>query len=228
MKKQTALATLMLLLASSLAFAKQSPKIIDREEEGILRNSSEHMRQEKEFLVDGILFGVGPNLVSTQGVEIGKYIDADSVFLFQYTKGTNGWGDGDFGSRYEIKASSFGVHYKKFSGNSFYWRGGVDYRLSEVSYKYTSTFSPTSNVTREFKGNSFALNFQIGNQWQWENFTLGCDWIGYTLPVASNITSETLNSNDLNYDQRRLKEDEDVMVKNGHINLLRFYLGFSF
>lgn len=189
---------------------------------GQQQGSSEQSRLDKSYQVNAQVFGVGPSLASVSGVQFGIFIDPNSLVLFEVTSGSSS--ASNFASTYKIKASSIGIHYKHFVSNSFYWRGGMDYRTATVDYE--DTWFTAGNL-RSFDGTSFALNFQIGNQWQWENFTMGVDWVGYSLPVTSSVGSEKFDRTS-NYERTTIKNDEDSFLKNSHLNLLRLYLGMSF
>ncbi len=195
----------------------------------IEENSSRHHRIDKDYQATALVFGIGPSVSKTYGVHFGKYLDIDSVLLLEITGGTNDWSSSNYsgtsGTKQEISSSSIGLHYKHFTGNSFYLRIGADYRI--LKYKNTSLNSDLTRDTRSFEGDSIAANFQIGNQWQWESFTLGCDWIGYSAPLTSNIRNFEVVSS-LDYEHRWAKEDADMYIKKGHFNLLRFYMGTSF
>lgn len=112
--------------------------------------------------------------------------------------------------QFEGNAVSFGA--KKFVGNSFY----VDSSLFYYSAKYTdknaydSNFSPIGTQITEFKRAGAMI--KIGNQWQWENFTLGTDWIGYGSQIA-----------DLGSKGNRLDREDK-----SYFTLLNFYIGMSY
>ncbi|MBX2995101.1 MAG: hypothetical protein KF681_09770 [Bdellovibrionaceae bacterium] len=221
----------LLTLISSVSFAQQ-PLRPDSATPGAASarhvGRSEQNRADKKFQVTAQIVGLGPSIISSSGLQGSMFLDPNSQIMIEATSGSGRpLLNGLFGSDYEYRASSFGVHYKRFVANSFYWRGGVDYRTSSVDYKYTSWVG-NPDSTYKFSGNSVALNFQIGNQWQFDGFTLGCDWVGYSMPIASNVTSEEVNSTDEAYYRRRMKDDQDDFLKNGHFNLVRFYLGASF
>lgn len=157
-----------------------APVIIDPPQENqILRDTSKFHRLNKSMLITIQVVGIGPSPGYAQsGATIGKYLTADSLMTIEFTKGRGSslnW----FYSDYDISTFSAGLGYSKFVANSFYYRLGADYRT--VDYRYTSRDLFTSAIVREdkFKGESVVATLAIGNQWQWENFTLGCDWIGY-------------------------------------------------
>lgn len=200
------------------------PKVLMIEED-----SSQFHRVDKNYQATVLLVGVGPSIATTYGVQLGKYLDLNNVLIFEATTGTNNWNStsstGTYGRVRDLSATSLGLHYKHFSGNSFYFRVGADYRT--LKYKSTFTNLDQSRDITSFDGDSVAMNLQIGNQWQWESFTLGCDWVGYSLPVTSTIKNmQVVSSSD--YEKKWAKEDADMYITKGNLNLLRFYMGASF
>ena len=218
---------LFLQIVSRTAFAAEKLQVIERPE-GVYRDSSEFHRIDKKFSLNYIAFGVGPSYMGVIGATADIFIDHNSLIELEYANGRPAsWNLFSSYSEYDIKAYSAGVHYKHFIANSFYFRVGGDYR--QVNYRYTlRNFSNPAIIESQntFTGNSVTASVLIGNQWQWDNFTLGCDWIGYALPVTSSIDSESTTG--ANPDSRYLKDDEDSFVKKGTTMGLRFYLGFSF
>lgn len=220
-------------LVSSLslnALAKDRPTVVPKPESTVVEDSSAHHRLDKKYMATAILVGIGPSVSSTAGLQGAYYLDHDSQILVEVTGGSlrssSDLASSTSGSKYDVSTKSLGVHYKAFTGNSFYYRAGGDFRTTD--YKYTFTYSGGSVDSAEFKGRSLVANFQIGNQWQWENFTLGCDWVGYVLPLTSEVSDDKVNSSTPDVERRRLNDDADTLVKNGHLTLLRFYLGASF
>ena len=106
---------------------------------------------------------------------------------------------------------------------------GLDYRKIQYEYTYYPLFNPDETIS--FNTNSAAINFQIGNQWQLQTFTMGCDWVGLSIPVYSNVSDKRLNAaaaaSTTNYndklDERSKRYSSEI---NG--NFVRFYLGMSF
>lgn len=197
-------------------------------------NESADNRQDKTWEISAILLGVGPSISSTSGLIGAYHLSPDEEILVEITGGKLTSDTGDFddklGSSYDIKTSSIGIHYKRFAGNSFYFRTGLDARFVKYDYQYRSIAFPANNSDIEFSGRSLALNFQIGNQWQWENFTMGCDWIGVSVPITSSIKEEKFESSGTfaSLDRKQYDDDSRTLVKAVHANFLRFYLGASF
>jgi hypothetical protein len=217
--------------APAQAPAKQGDYVIaPSKKEVIEQDSSAHHRIDKTFQITAILLGVGPSLSSSLGLQGSYFLNRNSLVTLEVTSGTLtsnaniSVAGSQSGSSMDLKTKSIGAHFKHFTGNSFYYRLGADLRTADYSY----TYNGTNSDFYKFKGSSIALNLQIGNQWQWDNFTLGCDWIGLSVPLTSRISDESLSATAPSYYSSWRTSDEELFVKNTHLNLLRFYLGASF
>jgi len=195
------------------------------EKEVVARDSSAFNRIDKKYQATAILIGIGPSLSGTYGLQGSYFLTRNQLLMLEVTGGKLNYGTSISGSQSgssgDLKTSSIGLHYKHFSGNSFYWRGGFDFRRATETYNYASDYY-------KFTGTSFAANFQIGNQWQWEYFTLGCDWIGVSVPLSHSFSDEQTSATAPSYYAGWLSDDEDLFVKRTNLTLLRFYLGASF
>jgi hypothetical protein len=209
--------------------AQTESVVIYKKTVGVAEDSSEHNRMGKNHQVALQLFGANPNGVPGGGLTYGYFLDRSSMIIAEVTGSdykTNQ--DSSFGGKYDVEGSTIGVHYKKFFGNSFYVKAGVDQRHVDLKYSYTSSLSSNFNTAYGFKSDSTAASLVIGNQWQWKNFTLGCDWIGMTVPFIESTSGEFLSANADSIDVRGLKEDKRRLSENGIGQGLRFYLGASF
>lgn len=193
----------------------------------VYRNSSAHNRIDKKFSATFTIVGAGPSYSTwNTGFNLGVYLSRNSILDFEVAKGRPTYFNW-FGSDYDITTSSAGVHYKHFASNSFYFRIGVDYR--KVDYRYTGRdFFNNSDILidNSFKGESFAGTVLIGNQWQWKNFTLGCDWFGYAFPFTSRTWSEKMAGS--RPEPKYLEDDKEDFTKRNSLIALRFYLGATF
>jgi hypothetical protein len=79
----------------------------------------------------------------------------------------------------------------------------------------------------KFKGTSVAASFGLGNQWQIKNFTLGADWISFSQPISTNITSEQIYDN-TTYAQQSMDDAQNTYLKSSYFQFVRFYVGASF
>jgi hypothetical protein len=164
---------------------------------------------------------IGLTLMPVSGLRAGYFIDPDFVAELGYASG--GASIGDFKadkSIVELKA-------KKFFGNSFYVDAGLGYEMWNVSYPVS--ISDTSFETRKLKGTvqNTGLEFHVGNQWQWDGFTLGCDWAGYFLSLASSTSFKSDTSVSA---QKKEEEEKDVKktFAGSSAHVTRLYLGWAF
>lgn len=186
--------------------------------------TSQSTRADKKFTATYQITGVGPSSTFASGIAVGFFLQPDWVIMIEGTSGREATIFDIFDDT-DVKSTSFGVHAKNFAGNSFYYRFGVDYR--DLEYKYTDNFITTT--TRTFDSKSWAVSLNIGNQWQFKNFTLGCDWVGVTLPLSKKYSNESVaTTGDLAYEQRENEDAKEDLTERTQINLLRFYLGASF
>lgn len=223
------------MVSITLRANDNAPIIVEKRHE-IEKDSSEHNRINKKFETSAILLGSGPNATGgNSGISIGYYFDLNKMIILEGTGNTHNQNGnafysssssgGNISSHAFTKTSSYGIHFKHFTGNSFYYRIGADYRTVEYKYNFQSE-------EMGFNGDSITASFYIGNQWQWDSFTLGCDWVGLSAPISSKIKDSYKNSaaqtHDADYYDRKLNRETDDYIKNININLLRFYLGASF
>ncbi len=194
--------------------------------DSIYRDSSEFNRLNKNFSIETVVVGYGPSRATTVGFNLGIFLDRNSLIEIQALGGRPI--TLSFLNSYDIYTRSFGVHYKHFHGNSFYWAAGLDYRSVDYKSNAYDLFNSSVLETRTFDGSSLGPSLVIGNQWSWENFTLGCDWIGFYLPITSQVNSEKESSGAPNAYSRSLKDEEDYYIKSSSTIGLRFYLGASF
>lgn len=181
-------------------------------------------RANKTFTATYQITGIGPSATFASGITVGFFLNPEWVIMLEGTSGREATIFDIFDDT-DVKSKSFGVHAKNFAGNSFYYRFGVDYR--DLEYQYTDNFITTTY--RTFDSKSWGVTFGIGNQWQWKNFTLGCDWVGVTLPLSKKYSNESVTtSGSLAFEQSENEDAKKDLTEKTQINLLRFYLGASF
>ena len=217
------LAWLVVCLMPLVAFSASSeePEIVKtpKRDSFVYEDSSEFYRMHQKYQITYQAFGLTVSPVSAKGLNAGFFIDRNSLVQFEGSTGKTSW------FFYDIEAATLGLHYKHFLGNSFYINAGADYRKVRISNPHFFDLFASNKDLGEAE--SIAASFAIGNQWQWQNFTLGCDWIGLMVPVVTLSThydSTGLNATDKN----DLDKAWDDVARAGSAMLLRFYFGFSF
>lgn len=190
----------------------------------IYEDSSEYNRIDKKYNFGVEVLGINSLGLLGSGAHVGYFINRNSMIILDASSTSF---NSSLFSEYQYTGYTFGAHYKQFVGNSFYFRAGVDQRNIEMKVK--SKYLLTDDYSyRNFEVESTAASFVIGNQWQWSNFTLGCDWYGLTVPFRSSSKSEYLSANADDYDRKRIKDDENEFTKGTKVQGIRFYLGASF
>ncbi|SMF10612.1 hypothetical protein [Pseudobacteriovorax antillogorgiicola] len=199
-------------------------------------DSSQALRLGKQ---GAILFGVGGR---TEGLTEGTiayqhYLDPNSQILVNYSsmdstiKEEAGEDeDGEtlvyVGVSTEVKGSALSVSLRKFYGNSFYIEGGLDYAMVEGSFIIDETVLSERSETDLGSYSKLSAMFQIGNQWQWEAFTLGTSWVGILVPIAGTqdfTTEAEAVKNSINSIEKFMDNSDNVQL-----SALRFHLGWAF
>jgi hypothetical protein len=225
---------LLALMVSAIyinAFADDMPVVIrpkPTEEISSGSSSSADNRKNKSHLLTAQPVGFGPSRgYDTFAATYGQYIDSDSLITFDFTKGR---ANITWFSDENITTSSIGISYKHFTSNSFYFKAGADYRTVDYLVRdYFTVFSSTTNTEQKFKGESLVASLSIGNQWQFESFTLGCDWVGYSVPLYSKVHDVVVLGTPTTSEISRFNDDQDYYTKDSAFStLVRFYLGASF
>ena len=186
-----------------------------------IKGSSANRRMNKKFSITTELTGFGPipNFSTFNHVSLilGYFLNNRSLVNLEMRNFPIGNLNSaiPFGSITAIASGqSVGLQYKRFVGDSFYFSTGIDFMKYDFSAKGYGSFS----------GESFMANFTIGNQWQWDNFTLGCDWFGLVKPLTTRLYKESQGTVESDY----FEDEKKSFKKYGTINLLRFYLGIAF
>lgn len=130
-----------------------------------------------------------------------------------------------------LSAQLLEVYGKYFPENTFAITGGLGYRVIKSDIDIHSQ-TDAGFVRTTSTGNAVVAKIGIGNYWSWDSgFNLGCEWVGYLLPLQSSYsssTSSTITSTrlaDLRDDAQDLGK---TFAKTGTMQLLNLTLGWSF
>lgn len=207
---RTQIIALLSLLTLSSTMAKQSfeydQAMIEKAvEETIYKRdySSRIARGKKNY---EILSGVG---LDSRGrflhFSFGKYLDEDTLVEISLNTFSDFTGHGYVSNITEKGLLKVELASKKFFGNSFYTRAGVAYNKGTMkgetqhwSYSFKEGYSETYyEYTLDYS--ALSIEADIGNQWQWDNFTLGVSWIGFSSHVLNlGKVESTDGMNDIN------------------------------
>ena len=178
------------------------------------RYSSEEQRESKKFgiygeigLVDILQFGRGVRgaflLDTNEHIELGVFSSEFSLF------------------GYSVATTNAAIRYKRFFGNSFNVYGGGGLRQLTFS-------SPTVSGSDTLTSRSLAVETGIGNHWSFDNLSIGCDWVGLLIPVATLSSSDSFKSDK---SAESIESDRNSFKKNSNstdLMTVRFFLGAQF
>lgn len=181
--------------------------------------TSSRNREGKRVMLTAQPVGFGPSVITTQGLTAGFFLNPDSIIQLDFV-GNN---DIEYNDETDWKVRALSVSLKQFIGNSFYVKPGIEHRWVREDYS-----NPGSNEFWGYKGNMTGVSFSIGNQWQINNFTLGCDWFGFTQSFLHERTESYTRGSNLGSSQAELEEEADDSLKGMTFKLAHFYLGISF
>lgn len=223
MKKALSLAILSLSLSPLVLSSTE--EILQKEVDGKkikaeLVNDSVSNRIDKKFTFNISLTGIEFS-ANSAALELGYFIDSNNIINARYTelKGMTIYDyDDDISEDHwdrDRDGHVISLGLKTFVSNSFYIKPEIYNRVQEdvhyVSSSYSSEFGWTNYYTDRETINDVGLSFKIGNQWQWDKFTMGCDWFGFNRTITK-----------IKKSSRRTRNEDN------HIALLNFYLGASF
>lgn len=201
--------TLFVSVTGSVSYAGESTDL-----------TSQDFRKDKTWMATAQVVGAGPMPGTlTQGLSFGYFVDPDFIISIEAVSGRSPLIFFDLSSYRSVKYNSFGVHFKKFVNRTFYFKSGLDANRFTEDYVYYNDVDKYG-----FDSESLSAGIVIGNQWQIGDFTIGCDWVGVSLPIASNIKSDYASNS---YEKGRLEDEKSRYLKNSGIQLVRFYLGAS-
>lgn len=217
-------AVLFTFISVAQAETDENVIIAKRDERAIiLEDSSEHNRMNKKFSLQGEFgFSVSPAISS--GFGVGVFLNRNNLIQLDATEGS-------FPILFfsALKTKTISGSWKHFYGNSFYTKVGIAYRKIALYDRMDSSSSNTMTFGREYGlSEVLAADLSLGNQWQWANFTLGCDWIGLMVPVGTMRSTYDSTGISSEYDRRDLDNTWNRIAKITSAQLLRFYIGASF
>ena len=236
MLKITSITTLLLVLNSTALFAAttetetKNKEAINKTEKSKTLNKYERVvldesmlnREDKSYSINATLFGSSFG-ASTTSLEIGKHLKTNTILSIQFSSLSNenledlDENDKEYHFNEARERDGYGkyvsVGIKQFTSNSFYYKPEIYARSQELVHDKKVLIGDKYYHDTEEKGTieDVGISFKIGNQWQWENFTLGCDWIGLTRTLAMTKKTGKVYSNNKN-----------------SATAMNFYIGYSF
>jgi hypothetical protein len=90
----------------------------------------------------------------------------------------------------DVTGQDLSIKAQYFLGQSFYLSGGFGHRSLRIAAHARSQLSDVS-AEGEIASSSFVGQMGLGNEWKiTDHFTLGCQWIGFSVPLTSSSASK--------------------------------------
>ena len=195
-------------------------RIRELDDDEIDSRSSEAKREslKGEVLFDLVGFTPSP----TSGIALGYYLKPRHILSVRYGEAS--------GVLSNMDEKIYSVTIKSFWANSFYTNMGLskrDYKYKWDAWNYDASGSISTSTQTKADRTSLGFEFHIGNQWQWDSFTLGTDWIGMFIPTTTS-GSNTAPSNSAASLESIFTASDWNYAKENQVAFLRFYLGWAF
>lgn len=193
-----------ILLCSKLAFSadQQTQPTADNQNQTSLENRKELQYQATVSILGAEYSGYHHSLA----IAVGYFIDDKNLINLRYTfENSPGLASNTSTNDYPETLRAITIGDRHFFGNSFNI-------LGSLYWKDHSKFDRSNGHTYFFK--DYGLGIRVGNEWQWKNFTMGCDWFGLNRTLIK--VYNTFPSTSFGLDQERT------------IAFLNLYLGYSF
>ncbi len=205
---------LLFFLISISSFAQTDESLQSEVMSRFMMENHQSNEKEREGKRYGVSLGafVKYSGYSSQSIQFDYYYDQNNLIGLGYTHVPENI---DF---HYYKADVFDVSWKHFTSDTFYITSSLYYRDAEeetsqtyrFSLFYDEDFGVTTNTARY---QDMGVGLTIGNQWQWENFNISCNWIGVNQSLV------TL-SND--------RDERDTDFRKRTLTLLNLNLGWAF
>jgi hypothetical protein len=192
-------------------------------------DTSADNRQGKTFAVTAQLLGSTVAPTAGYGLSLAYHFTGNDLMQIEATSGIYNYNESSVflePLRFKLSATTIGTNYKRFFGNSFYGKFGADYRkltLSDVSVGKVK-YLPSELGNAE----SIAASVAIGNQWQFDYFTIGCDWFGIMAPISTIGTKSNVTGISNANDRAEIEDSWNKIATVTTYQVLRFYMGATF
>ncbi len=176
-------------------------------------NSDSSSENRKNLKFQGTLDIIGREYIAagTTTVSLGYFLNPDNLLLINYSNF-----NGEYVDDAAIKLRATSVGLRRFTGNSFNYTPNIYYRRHRADYYQEGSFRRIGGANIIYEDVGVGIN--IGNEWQWKNFTMGCDWFGMNATLVK-----------IHDEEQSVGHMEEADLTRGFtFNLLHFYVGVSF
>ncbi len=207
--------TWLLSAFSPIAYGQDKPS----EDQGGSRKS---FQNRAESNVQLLFKPIGFYEYGGSGASVGYVFDSYNVAEFSYFRTVSAWEDNPAYISNYVDGT-----WRHFFGNSFNMRLGLTYRRKQIDYLRRDLHDENYDV--RIKKGTLGTNFSIGHQWQLGKFLIGCDWVGFYLPLVD--TGEGRLSGDTDTlspsTKKELRHDADKVNLYPSMLIVALHLGMA-
>ena len=180
-------------------------------------------RKNKKVVILGEI-GLVNLLNAGYGAEVGYYLTPNRVLEADFLQSSFAF----LGTESKINLAT--ARFKWFLNNSFYLQFGAGIRQMEAidDSSYFSTAFNLESYSSKFSAVHGIAEVGLGNRWQFSSFTIGCDWVGYVVPLAKLSSSESFSGAVSDDQKTKDRSNFEKEAGAGNLLLLRLHLGMSF
>jgi hypothetical protein len=178
-------------------------------------------RAGKKYIFQYETIGLEEQRIGSFGPSFGYFITPHSILSLQFLGSRHSKSLASMNESWN--ANGIGISYKIFQGNSSYLSLGLV--QTSGTYKYSSTFLIPTNEQLDFSALWGRVAF--GSQWQWEHFSVGCDWVGFSYPIRGQVTNVVTDS-ELEGESSFLSGERGKYAASFQATYLHLYVGAAF
>lgn len=156
-----------------------------------------------------------------EGLGVGYFVSPSFVTELSYVAGSATLLD------FTVNTSLAELRAKYYVGNSFYVIGGFGQRSIGIDAQLDASAVGGDKIDVSVSTASTSLSIGLGNQWQWGGFTLGCQWLGYFMPLSSSGDTDFDVAGLDEKDSKDLQDSIDALADTPSYQALRLSLCWS-
>ena len=204
-----------------------------------ISGESELNRVGKQFGLHFNAFGSDGGDGNSMGFIVSNFLTSHSLLELNVASSQDkSFRDKDLESRLIHQLAT--LRLTQFYGNSFFVSYGLGVRRFQGSLNFTEKKLVIVGDAGEWRTNNYefykvkqqdmGVEIALGNRWQWQNFSMGIDWIGLYVPVYKFVADRQREANPSTADTKNTNEAVENLdfKQRWGTQLLRFHLGSTF
>jgi hypothetical protein len=122
----------------------------------------------------------------------------------------------------------YGIKFKRFYGNSFNLGFGYVRRINNVYLDPVIYDFSIPELKSRTKAHSNMLHFSMANQWQFDSWMFGVDWLVLDLATSGRVDQSSEKQVDNESNKRSIRSAENVLTWYPNMAVFNIRLGYMF